>query len=191
MFRKLALVGVITAAALTGCATYDQYGYGGQQGRGDYYYGRPQVSSSVGVSIGNGYGYPYGNGYYGAYGPYAGYGAYGYPSYGYGGGYGYPSYGYPGYGYGYGSNYPYRPPVRPRPPRPDNVDRGNQQRPAWRDIEGIKNRNEPRPDGRYIQQSARQMPQVREESRSSERSGSFSGAVQRARSTNREKPIEP
>lgn len=187
MFRKLALVGVITAAALTGCATYDQYGYGGQQGRGDYYYGRPQVSSSVGVSIGTGYGYPYSSGYYGynGYGPNyygSGYG-YGYPAYGY------PGYGYPGYGYGYPS-YPNRPPVRPRPPRPDNVDRGNQQRPGWRDIDGIKNRNEPRPDGRYIQQAPRaQRIESRPESRSDR--GSMSGAVQRARSANREKPIEP
>lgn len=183
MFRKFALIGVITAAALTGCATYDQYGYRGQ-GQGDYYYGRPQVSSSVGVSIGNGYGYyPYG-GYYGGYGGYGAYG-YGYPS-GYYGGYGYPSY---GYGYPYGSYGRY--PVRPRPS--SNVNRGPERQPGWRDIEGIKRRNEPRPNGQYIQQAPRQQRVERVEARQESRSsrGSFSGVVERARKSSQVQPIEP
>ena len=182
MFRKFALVGVITAAALTGCATYDQYGYRGQ-GQGDYYQGRSQVRSSVGVSIGNGYGYyPYGG--YGSYGGYGGYGAYGYP--GYYSGYGYPSYGYSG-GYPYGSYPRYR--VRPGSNH-GNVNRGPEQKPGWRDIEGIKRRNEPRPGGQYIQQSPRsQRVETRQESRQSR--GAFSGAVERARKSNQIKPIEP
>ena len=70
MIRKFAIVGALSVAALTGCATYGETAYG--NGRGNYYYGYPS-SSSVGVSVGSGY--------------------YGYPSYGYG----YPSYGYPRY----------------------------------------------------------------------------------------------
>lgn len=74
----LAAVAVTGAAALSGCATYDPYGYG-----------------YSGVSIGVGTG-----GYYGGYGGYGGYGAGHYPSYGYARPWGgwYNDYYYPGTG---------------------------------------------------------------------------------------------
>lgn len=178
MIRKLALVGVIAAAALTGCVTYDQYGY--RNGRGDYYYGRPQVSSSVGVSIGTGYGYG-GYGGYG-YGYPSGYGGYGYG--GYGGYYGYPRY------YG-GRPYPGRPHHNhPRPPRPDGNAQTPGRKPGWRDLQNIRNQNRPPQPTRYGPQA---LPAQRAEARPEPRSdrGAFSDRVNRARRTPQPRPIEP
>ena len=185
MFRKLAMISVLAAtAALAGCATYGQQAYG--NGRGDYYYGYPQASSSVGVSIGSGgYYYPYGGGY--------GYPAYGYGSY-YGGGYypggyynGYPYYGYPRYN-------------NPRP-RPDgnHGNRGPQKQPGWRDLDGIKDRNQPRPDTRAqtyqrpvrIEQRPTSAPRAQSRAEPRARGGAYSGVIQRAQTAKERKQIEP
>lgn len=155
MIRKFAIVGALSVAALTGCATYGETAYG--NGRGNYYYGYPS-SSSVGVSVGSGYyGYPsYGYGYPNGY-----YSGYGYPS---SYGYGYPSYGYPRY------------PVRPRP-RPDGqVDRTPNRKPGWRDLDQIRRDAQgPRTGGR-VQSVA--TPQRVE--RSSPPRGAYSGVTRRA-----------
>ena len=78
----LAAVAATGAAALSGCSTYDPYGYG-------------YSGVSVGIGTGGYYG-GYGGGYYGGY---RGYG-YGYPSYGYAAPYAgwYNNYYYPGTG---------------------------------------------------------------------------------------------
>lgn len=101
MIRRLSIV-VLAAAALAGCVT-DGYDYRG--GSGDYYYGRPSVDYYYDDYYG-GYGYP---GWYGGYGYGHGYYGYGYPYYGWHGGY-------------WDWPYYYRPPYRPRPPRPDDDD---------------------------------------------------------------------
>lgn len=194
MFRKLAMISVLAAtAALAGCATYGQQAY--NDGRGDYYYGYPSGGSSVSVSVGSG-GYYYGGspygGYYGGY-PYGGYYPYASSYYGYP----YSRY-YGGYPY-YGR--PYYP--RPRPNGNGNVDRGPQQKPGWRDLDGIRDRNTPRPDTRaqtyqrptqvYQQRPAPVRAETRParvESRQQSR-GAYSGVIQRATETKRRQPIEP
>ena len=129
MLRK-ALLPIVAAAALGGCATYGDYGYAAS--RGGYYGGRDVYGDYRGYeSAGyNRLGYDrFGRyGYYDRYGRFIEvrqggyYGGYGYPG-GYYGGYGYPGgyyggYGYPGgyYGrYGYPPRY-YYPNQQPRPP---------------------------------------------------------------------------
>lgn len=120
MLRKL-LLPLAAVALAGGCATMSDYQYRNGGAGGDYYYGRPGVDYRY---HGAPYGYyPYGSvrfGYYGRYGhPF-----YGHPYY-----YGHPFYGYPYYGV------PYRPPVVVQP-RPDGgtIDRGDDRRPPWRDL---------------------------------------------------------
>lgn len=122
MLRKL-LLPLAAVALAGGCATMSDYQYRNGGAGGDYYYGRPGVDYRY---HGAPYGYyPYGSvrfGYYGRYGhPF-----YGHPHYGR---YGHPFYGYPYYGV------PYRPPVVVQP-RPDGgtIDRGDDRRPPWRDL---------------------------------------------------------
>ncbi|HSD15839.1 MAG TPA: hypothetical protein VLC71_01090 [Thermomonas sp.] len=137
MLRKI-LLPAFVIATLAGCAT----GYSYRSGNGgDYYYGEPNVE----------YRYYGGYGYYGSYG--YGYGGYGYyglgrPWYGYP--YGYYGGAYPSYPYGHGP----RPPHGPGhghdgghdgdhdgPPPPQDGHRpGN--RPPWRDIGRIRDREE-------------------------------------------------
>jgi hypothetical protein len=81
---RLAAVTLAAGIGLSGCTTYDPYGYSGV---------------SVGLGYGNGYYDPYYGGGYGYGSPYGGYG-YGSPYGGYG-------YGSPYGGYGYGSPYGY------------------------------------------------------------------------------------
>lgn len=165
MFRK-AILPVVAALALGGCATYGgygdgYYGNGGYYGNDGYYrgdtYGYGQSGSAgynrLGYDRYGRYGYydRYGRfievrqgGYYGGYGSGGYYGGYGYPG-GYYGGYGYPG-GYYG-GYSYPPRYPY-PNTQPRPPRPDRDDDqdGNHQgddgdrKPIWRDLRRIGER---------------------------------------------------
>lgn len=131
MFRK-ALLPALALAMLSGCAT--DYTY--RNGNGDYYYGRPQVEYR---HIG-GYGYGgYGYGY-GGYGAYGGYG-YGSPTYYYDR-FGRLVYGYPyaAYAAPYSGSY-WR--HRPRPHHGggghDHHDStGNERRPPWRNIGGMR-----------------------------------------------------
>lgn len=122
MLRKL-LLPLAAIALAGGCATMSDYQYRNGGAGGDYYYGRPGVDYRY---HGSPYGaYPYG------YGPPARFGYYGR--------YGHPYYGHPYYGH-YGHpyyGYPHRPPVVIVQPRPDGgtaVDRDDERRPPWRDL---------------------------------------------------------
>lgn len=181
MMRKL-LLPLLATAALAGCAT----GYNYRGGNGDYYYGQPRVE------------YPYGGmgGYYGSFGPGFGgtyyYDRYGRLVYGYSGGY-YPGgyYGSPYYGGGW---------YRPRPHQGhgnhdhdgDDNDHGDHDRPPpWRDLGGLKQRDEsgdrqrPRPvrsmtsSDAPVRQRA-EAPVIRQRSESSSRMGGFIQGATRA-----------
>ena len=134
MLRKI-LLPALAIATLAGCAT----GYSYRGGSGDYYYGQPSVEYR----------------YYGGYG----YGGIG--NYGYGQGYYLDSFGRPVYGYPYGyyggryPSYPYGHGPRPSsghghdgdhhgdhdgPPPQDDHRPGN--RPPWRDIGRLRDRDD-------------------------------------------------
>jgi len=108
---RLLLAALTAASALTGCVTYDEYGYGAG------YYREP------GVVYRRYGGYPYGyyDGYYGGY--------YGYWNGGYPYRYSYPYYAYP--------RYYYRPPYHHHGGghRPPNSGGG---KPPWRDLDKLR-----------------------------------------------------
>lgn len=149
MFRKL-FVPALAVAMLSGCVT--DYSY--RDGRGDYYYGRPQVEYRVigGYGYGGYGGYGNGSGWYGGYGYGSAYGrpvyyydrfgrlVYGYPY----GGYGYGGYGAP-YSGGYRQHRPHPPqgggvPVQPLQPGTDaNGDANdNDRQPIWRNYRDMR-----------------------------------------------------
>lgn len=203
MLRKL-LLPILAAAALAGCAT----GYNYRGGNGDYYYGQPRVD----------YRYEGAGGYYGNFG------------YGFGGNYYYDRfgrlvYGFPGGYYGspyYGGNGWYRP--RPRPGHGnqndhdgdgDHNERGNHDRPPpWRDLGGLKQRDDGRDgngdrnreDRQRPMRPARPMissdapirpqrtessaPVIRQRSEPSPRMGGFSGGAARPRDKRNSPPQE-
>lgn len=187
MMRKL-LLPFLATAALAGCAT----GYNYRGGNGDYYYGQPRVE------------YPYGGigGFYGNFGP------------GFGGNYYYDRYGrlvygYPGGYYGgpyYGGNGWYRP--RPHHGQGDHdgddSDRGDHDRPPpWRDLGGLKQRDENRdrqrprpvrsmisPDAPMRQRAEAPAPITRQRSESSSRMGGFIQGATRAHGKRTSPPQE-
>lgn len=211
MLRRVLLT-MLAAAAMAGCAT--DYNYRG--GNGDYYYGQPRVEyRDVGPS---GYYGGFGLGYgYGSYG--YGYGSYGYGSHGFGATYYYDRfgrlvYGYPSGYYGstyYGGNGWYGP--RPHHGHGDQNDHpgdanegNNHDRPApWRDLGGLRQRDEDGTRQRPMRQSradaysqapirpqisAPTAPMRRERSESSSRMGSFMGGVPRPEGKRKAPPEE-